>query len=133
MTRTASRDGDLERAEDLERAIAARIATMHGLTKREIAHAAADIAAVVSRSHPGESGVSRARSPSVTSGVSHGKGREMNIVDVRARMPKDPEGNAPSDWTLRRVMAEVGKFRIGKWDYVYESDLEAWLGSRLED
>ena len=65
--------------------------------------------------------------------VGHGRGREMNIEDVRARLPKAPDGSAPSDWYIRKVMTDVGKFRIGKWDYVYEADLEAWLGSRRSD
>jgi hypothetical protein len=62
--------------------------------------------------------------------VGHGKGRQMNIEDVKQRLPKGPDGKAPSDWYVRRVMADVGQFRIGKWNFVHETDLERWLAQQ---
>ena len=61
------------------------------------------------------------------------KGKPLHIADVRDRLPKDPGGNAPSDWYVRRVMTEVGSFKIGKWSYVYEADLVHWLNTRTTD
>ena len=61
------------------------------------------------------------------------RGRPLHINDVRDRLPKGPDGRAPSDWYVRKVMAEVGCFKIGKYAYVYERDLETWLNSRLGD
>jgi hypothetical protein len=61
------------------------------------------------------------------------KGRPLHIVDVRDRLPKDPEGNPPSEWYVRKIMKDIGTFRIGQWNYVYEADLARWLNSRLEE
>jgi len=55
----------------------------------------------------------------------------VHIGDVRERLPKGADGKSPSEWYVRKVMTEIGRFKIGKWVYVYE--FEHWLNTRLED
>jgi hypothetical protein len=69
---------------------------------------------------------------SATVAAVESKGRPLHIADVRNRLPTGPDNRAPSDWYVRKVMTEVGCFKIGKYAYVYEGDLERWLNSRLD-